>query len=118
MIEDLTWCKIKDNALIFLGDFRSLGMLNVFLSKTRFAYELAPHNTIFYLNENADTLHTYESGVVPAELQNKVNYNIKDYAVVAKIPGPTNLPIFIFSSFFDIGIKEAVRYVTTPSSIQ
>jgi hypothetical protein len=116
LIEDLTWCKIKDNAIIFLGDFRSLGMMNNFLSQTRYAYHLLPNNQIIYLNENSDTLKTYEPNIVPKAQGDKVNYIIKDYVVVAKISGPTKFPIFIFSSFYGIGIKEAVRYMTSPLS--
>ncbi len=106
----LDWKDIQDNNIIFLGSFKTLGIFNYFINKSKIRYEHFPHQ-IHLLNSEKDTLKTFRS--LYAEVPFK-KYN-KDYAIALKIPGPANNHIFIFAGFYFIGIDGALKYFMHPS---
>lgn len=106
----LTWQDVQDHNIIFMGGFRTLGILNYFMQKSHLRFGLFPHE-IYQLDDQGDTTKVLKSfyGEVPFKKYNK------DFATVIKMPGPADNHVIIFAGFFFIGIDGALRFMMNPS---
>ncbi len=111
----LEWHDIADNNIIFIGEINTTARLKQFFLKSSFAFNVNPRE-LYYLDENSDTLKTYSLVYKSGGMSDidSYRYFVKDYSIILKVPGPNGLPILIFTGFFDVGIKEAIRHLTVP----
>lgn len=93
---ELTWDDIANNNIIFIGSFKTLGILNSLMVNLNSSYRIHP-NTIFYKDEEVDSVFEYK-----APKDTKTGF-LKDHALVAKLPGPNSNTIIIFTGTHDIG---------------
>lgn len=107
----LTWDDITSNNIVFIGNFKTLRVLNDLIKNLNSSYRIHP-NTIFFYDELADTSFEYH-----APKDTKTGY-LKDYALVAKIPGPNNNSIIIFTGTHDIGQSATVNSFTSPEFLK
>ena len=90
---------IRQQNIIFMGEFKNLRILNKILYKLPFRFQYQPDERLFLINENNDTLNTYLRIEAPYDQTNK--YNV-DYSLLVKMPGFTN-EVFIFIVGFGYG---------------
>ncbi|GEM_PF-2460383 len=97
----LTLSDIRENDIIFIGDFGTLGTLNPFFMKPGIRYSTMPPGIVI-LNEKQDTLESIT--------MNNPNQSIfeNDYTVVSSIEAYEGKKILFFTSFLPFGKKEAL----------
>jgi len=76
--------KIKDNNIIYIGEFRNLRILDKIFYKTPIRYQYTPDERLFIVDEKGNTVNTFLRIEAPYEQQNK--YNV-DYSLLIKMPG-------------------------------
>ncbi len=98
---ELSLSDIKENDIIFIGDFGTLGTLNPFFLKTGIRYSTMPPG-IFIINEKLDTLESVSL--------NNPDQSIfeNDYALVSSVEAYEGKKILFFTSFLPFGKKEAL----------
>ncbi len=103
------WGDLRNNNVIFVGAFKTLGILGELVKNLHFTYQIHPNN-LYYHPEGADTSYAYHAlSSMPSS-----NPYETDYAVIAKFPGPNHNVITIFTSTRDIGCLAAVDYLILP----
>ncbi|MBD3378643.1 hypothetical protein GF406_26685 [candidate division KSB1 bacterium] len=107
----LNWEDFEKYHLIYIGSYKSLGILNNMLFNLDISYTLYPHQIIIEDGKEQES-HTFSPELVRDEYHNK-NYN-KDYALVAKMPGPNNNSVLIIAGFYFIGVYEAAKHLADP----
>jgi len=105
---EVTFQDVRTNDIIFIGDFSTLGNLNLFLENTHYTYNLRPP-TIVYLDDNKDTLER----ISIRNPQDEVFQN--DYALVSKFRSYENKYMLLFLSFSPFGKSEALYKLTEES---
>ena len=105
---NLTSTVIEEQNIIYIGNLRSLGMLNLYMRQAGFYYN-NENRTLFYIEQGDTTRFDTES--------NESLFH-KDYAMVLKLRGPRQNSIMILASFFTIGVKEATHYLTNPELLK
>ncbi len=103
----LEWQRILNNDIIYIGSFRYLYNLSKFITGLNFKTQRFPAK-LYLTNDAGDTLQTYETISSPNQ-----DYD-RDYAVVAKLPGPNDKALLFFMSFHHIGVVECVKKFTDP----
>jgi hypothetical protein len=84
MSSTLSLEKVRDNNIIYIGEFRNLRILDKIFYKTPIRYQYAPDERLFIVDEHGRTVNTYVRIEAPYEQQNK--YNV-DYSLLIKMPG-------------------------------
>ncbi len=107
----LNWEDFEKYHLIYIGSYKSLGILNNMLFNLDISYSLYPHQIKIENGEEHEP-HIFSPELVRDENHNK-NYN-KDYALVAKMPGPNNNSVLIIAGFYFIGVYEAAKHLADP----
>jgi hypothetical protein len=103
------WGDLKNHNVIFVGAFKTLGILGELVKDLHFTYQIHPNN-LYYHPQDADTSYAYHAlSSMPS-----TNPYETDYAVIAKFPGPNNNVITIFTSTRDIGCLAAVDFLCLP----
>lgn len=105
---EINWEDIQQNNIVFIGSVKTLGILKPFISNLKARYSLFPHK-IHLIENKSDTIATYS----PQHVDDTEYY--KDYAIVAKLPGPENNSIIIFTSYYFVGVMEAIINFTNPA---
>ncbi|MBN2013182.1 winged helix-turn-helix domain-containing protein [candidate division KSB1 bacterium] len=103
----LQWEDLNKYNIIFVGSFKTLGLLDVLLSDLNIRYQIYP-NSLFYQPTDSDSVFTYTTTSPTAESDYET-----DYSVIARLPGPNGNTIMIFASTRDIGCLATVSYMTT-----
>ncbi|MBI9071490.1 MAG: helix-turn-helix domain-containing protein [Melioribacteraceae bacterium] len=98
----LVWDDLSKYDIIFIGPFKTLNILNNFVSGLNSSYQIKP-NRIFFNDTKNDSLYEYHS---PKNFQ--TGY-VKDYSLVAKLPGLNGNNVLMFSSTHDIGHISTVK---------
>jgi DNA-binding winged helix-turn-helix (wHTH) protein len=98
---ELSLADIRENDLIFIGDYSTLNILSPFFEKTGYRYSSTPHS-IFLLDNQYDTIEYYY-------LDNP-NQSIfqNDYAIIASITSYSGKRILFLTSFLPFGKSEAL----------
>ena len=104
---ELNWEDIQQNNIIFIGSIKTLGILDQLIPKLKIRYSLFPHK-IYLVENESDTVATY----YPQYVSDTRYY--KDYTIVAKMPGPQNNSIFLFTSYYFVGVMEAIINFADP----
>ncbi|MCF6332057.1 MAG: hypothetical protein L3J11_02135 [Draconibacterium sp.] len=105
---ELTLDDVKENDLIFVGDFATIGILNPFFKKTHFHFTNFPQ-AIYIFNEEQDTTE-----FISLNNQDKSVFQ-NDYAVVANINSYKGKQVLFFVSFLPFGKSEALYQLTEKS---
>jgi hypothetical protein len=103
----LQWGDLKKYNILFVGSFKTLGILRELIKKLHFTYQIDP-NLLYYHPPNADTSFSYHA---TQSLPN--NSYETDYAVIVKFPGPNHNVITMFASTRDIGCLATVDFLTS-----
>lgn len=104
----LTSTSIEEQNLVYIGNYRSLGLLKIYMRQAGFDFENR-ERIVYYIDQGDTTKYQTES--------NESLFH-KDYAMILKLRGPRQNSIMILSSFFTTGVKEAVHYLTDPDLIK
>lgn len=103
---DFQWHDIQDNNLVYIGSFKSLGILDELIQKSSFNFTTYPNELQFY-HVSTDSLYQYYSFDSSAD-----NSYESDYAVVTKFPGSGDSQMLFFLSSRDIGLISTVNLLT------
>ncbi len=104
----LQWDDIGKYNIIFIGTFKTVGILSEFIKKSHVTYQIQP-NLLFFHPENADTSYSYHAtSSIPGRPYET------DYAVIMKIPGPKDNVITMCASTRDIGCLAIVNFLSDP----
>lgn len=107
---ELLLSDIRENDIIFVGDFATLGILKPFFKKTNFRYSNLPP-AIYILNDKQDTTEFISlNNPDRSVFQN-------DYAVVSNISGYEGKKMLFFLSFLPFGKSEALYKLNEESFI-
>ena len=109
---DFQWQNIQNYNIIYIGSFKSLGIMKDLLKNSNFEFnsypnelkyhQLKPDSLFHYFSFDSDVYNAYES----------------DYSIVTKIPGTSNTNILLFLSTRDIGLIAMLKYFTNPETIK
>ncbi len=103
----LSWKDIISQDIVYVGSYKTLGILDYIFSKTNFIYDIQP-DIVKCISGDGDTL-IYEVKATPSQKY------LRDYAVAAKLPGPGGHPILLLCAFHNIGMTELVKQFTDPT---
>jgi len=101
---------LQDYNIVFLGNIKTLGILDHYLHNSEISYHLNP-SELLYKQTKYDTTFIYKTQGNPSRYHS-------DVAIVLKCSGPRNNKIIIITSFFMSGTTEAVKYLTQPALLQ
>ena len=87
---------IRNQNVIYIGEFSNLRILDKMISKTPIRYQYRPDERLFIVNEQGDTVQTFIRIEAPYEQKNK--YNV-DYSLLVKIPGFTHENLMFIVGF-------------------
>ncbi len=108
----LTSNDLKNNDIIFLGSFWTLGILSKILEDLEIDYNIiGKEKLVLKRGFNRKTGKIYIREGVPA-------YDHIDYCLFLKVPGPNGNPIYSFVSFYATGSVGAVKYMTDKNSLK
>jgi len=111
MASDFQWHDINDKNIIYVGSFKSLGVLNNLLNNSNFRFNVFP-NELEFRSVKTDSVFHYHSFD-----SNANNALESDYAVVTKFPLTNETNILFFISTRDIGLTSMVNYFTNEESL-
>lgn len=104
---ELSLNDMRENDIIFVGDFVTMGILRPFFENSGFRFSNIP-SSLYQLDEKLDTLeYLLLDNPVGSVFQN-------DYAMVSSISGYQNKRILFFLSFLPFGKSEALYKMTDP----
>jgi hypothetical protein len=98
--------ELYDHDVIYVGLFKTLGVLEYYLANSALRYEVSQGREKISVSNGADTL-VFQSSGSPEELHT-------DYGWFAKFPGPNEQQLFLFAGFHDTGVMQSVRMLTEP----
>ncbi len=104
------WKDLRDYNVIYIGSFKSMGVLNNLTKHSNFRFELYPSALHFHDLEE-DSVYHYRP--FDSRLDDAFE---TDYSIATKLPGSNGRSVFMFVSVRDIGMIETVEYFTNPES--
>lgn len=109
---DFNWQVFSDNNIVYIGSFKSLGMLKGLMKKSNFEYFTYPNELQFYTIKK-DSLHHYYSFDSTVD-----NAYESDYSVVTKIAATDDdSQMLFFISSRDIGLISTIDKLTNLESL-
>ena len=106
LASEFQWQTIKNSNIVYIGSFKSTGMLGQLTKNSNFQFNLYP-NSLEFLDVEKDSLFYY----YPLGSDIYDSYET-DYCVVTKLPGLGFQDVLMFLSVRDIGLIETVNYFT------
>lgn len=110
---EVTWNDFQNYHIIFVGSFKTLGIMESLFPNLKIHFELFPlPNKIIVsdtLNNISGTYNIVQSKIPPLFQ--------REYSYIAKIPGPNKNTILLLCGFNYIGVENAVKLVTDPGSL-
>lgn len=112
LASEFQWQDLKNNNIIYIGSFKSFGMLGQLTKNSNFKFILYPNYLQFHELETDSVYqyHSYGSDIDDA-------YET-DYCVVTKLPGSNQQDVFIFLSVRDIGLIATMDYFTNAETLK
>jgi hypothetical protein len=108
---DFQWHDLQNYNVIYIGSFKSLGLMKNLMKNSNFEFVVYPNELIF--NQlNPDSVFHYNA--VDSDKDNALE---SDYAVVTKVPATNKTNIVFFLSTRDIGLIAMAKYFTNPEQI-
>ncbi|WP_017446882.1 helix-turn-helix domain-containing protein [Gayadomonas joobiniege] len=105
LISDLTPDDLRDFNLIYLGLYKSLGTLDVYLRGSN-----------LHLDQYASRLTDKKSGKVYS-VRGNPHQEYTDYGVFARFNGPSGNLIMTFAGFSDASVIQMARFLTNPKKL-
>ena len=105
---ELLWEDITRNNILFIGHFKTIGQLDFVFTDMRIKYQLFP-SSLFVTDEKGDTTKTI---TLPSFWREGIH---NDYAVVAKLRGPSKNTIMVITSFSSFGKIRAAEKLSDPA---
>ncbi len=112
LASDFQWHDLQNYNVVYIGSFKSLGLMKNLLKNSNFEYIVYP-NELVYHQLNPDSVFHYNS--VDSDKDNALE---SDYAVVTKVPATNKTNIIFFLSTRDIGLIAMTKYFTNPEQIE
>lgn len=107
---ELSITDIRENDLIFIGDYGTLNVLKPFFEKTGFRYSITPQS-VYILGKGNDTIeYYYLDNPNQSVFQN-------DYATIASVISYPGKRILFLNSFLPFGKSEALYKLQEPTFI-
>ena len=110
LASELTWDDFHNYNILFVGSFKTLGILESVFANLHISYELLPLPNKIIIKDSlmnpSRTVQTFISRTQP--------FFQREYSFVAKLPGPNNNQLLLLIGFNYIGVENAVRLVTHP----
>lgn len=105
---ELRWNDFNNYNILFVGSFKTLGILDSVFGNLNITYELFPLPNKIIIKDSLQTrpevLYTFMSKSEP--------FFQREYSYLAKIPGPNHNVILMMIGFNYIGVENAVKLVT------
>lgn len=111
LASDFQWHDLQNYNVVYIGSFKSLGLMKNLLRNSNFEYIVYP-NELIYHQLNPDSLFHYNS--VDSDKDNALE---SDFAVLTKVPATNKTNIVFFLSTRDIGLIAMTKYFTNPEQI-
>jgi hypothetical protein len=109
---DFQWHDLQNYNVIYIGSFKSLGLMKNLLTNSNFEYIVYPNELIYHQLEPDSVFHY---NAVDSDKDNALE---SDYAVVTKVPATNKTNIIFFLSTRDIGLIAMAKYFTNPEQIK
>ncbi|WP_321288023.1 hypothetical protein [uncultured Sunxiuqinia sp.] len=107
---ELSLSDIRENDLIFIGDYSTLNVLKPFFEKTGFRYSISPQS-VYILGKQNDTIeYYYLDNPNQSVFQN-------DYATIASVISYPGKRILFLNSFLPFGKSEALFKLQEPAFV-
>ena len=111
LASEFQWQNLKDFNLVYIGSFKSTGMLGQLINNSSFQFNLYPNNLQF---TDLETDSVYQYFPIGSDIYNSYE---TDYCVVTKLPGSGQQDVLMFLSVRDIGLIETMEYFTDPETL-
>lgn len=108
---EFQWQNLKNCNVIYVGSFKSLGILGHLTKNSNFRFNLYP-NELFFHELDSDSLFQYRP--MGSDIEDAFE---TDYCIVTKIPVSAEQNILMFISVRDIGLIATVDYLTNPETL-
>ncbi|WP_143873822.1 helix-turn-helix domain-containing protein [Catenovulum sediminis] len=105
LVSELTPSDLRDFNLVYLGLYKSLGLLDAYLQGTNFK-----------LLEGVSALHNADSGKL-YEVKGDLEQEYTDYGSFAKFQGPSGNLFYIFAGFSDASVIQIAKYLSSPNKL-
>ena len=112
LASEFQWQNLLNYNIVYIGSFKSLGMLNQLTKNSNFKFNLYPNDLQFHELESDSVFHYYPLG---SDIDNAYE---TDYCVVTKIPGSGQQDVLVFLSVRDIGLIATMDYFTNEESLR
>jgi len=113
LTSEFQWQNLKNNNIVYIGSFKSLGMLGQLTKNSNFKYNLYPADLKFHELEMDSVFHYFP--LISSDIDDAYE---TDYCVVTKLPGSGKHDIFIFLSVRDIGLIATMDYFTNAETLR
>jgi hypothetical protein len=111
LASDFQWHDLQNYNVVYIGSFKSLGLMKNLLRNSNFEYIVYP-NELIYHQLIPDSVFHYNS--VDSDKDNALE---SDFAVLTKVPATNKTNIVFFLSTRDIGLIAMAKYFTNPEQI-
>lgn len=111
LASDFQWHDLQNYNVIYIGSFKSLGLMKNLLKNSNFEYIVYPNELIYHQLEPDSVFH-YNS--VDSDKDNALE---SDFAILTKVPATNKTNIVFFLSTRDIGLIAMTKYFTNPEQI-
>lgn len=126
LVSQLPSSELLNNNIVFLGNFKNIGIFKSFFKHSHFTYQLTASTPranprdpfklysdqkIFY---NADD----DTTVIAYDRIGSVYQSHTDYSIVSKFPGPNQNTVMLFVSFYSAGISQAVEIFSSSEKLE
>lgn len=103
---------LKDHNVVYIGSFKSLGVLDQLTKNANFQFNLYPNSLMFHELETDSVFNYYPYG------SNIDDAYETDYCVVTKLPGAGQKDVLLFLSVRDIGLIATMDYFTDAETLK
>ncbi len=110
LASELTWNDFYQYNLLFVGSFKTLGILESVFDNLRVNYELLPLPNKIIIRDSLMT----RSRVLPTLMSKTQPFFQREYSYIAKLPGPNHNVLMLLIGFNYLGVESAVKMVTRP----
>ncbi|KAA3661239.1 MAG: hypothetical protein DWQ10_04985 [Calditrichaeota bacterium] len=111
LASELLWSDMENHNVIFIGQFKTLYILEELLKSFEIEFETIPP-ALYILDENMEKKHSF----IP-ELPDQGKYH-QDYGVLVKVKGTGDNSILLLLGFDEVGVIGATKKVTSSDFVE
>jgi hypothetical protein len=112
LASEFQWQNLKNYNVIYIGSFKSLGMLGQLTKNSNFSFNVYPNELLFH-ELKSDSIFNYHS--LGSDIDDAYE---TDYCVVTKLPVSSQQEVLMFLSVRDIGLIAAMDYFTNAETLK